>query len=731
MVAKKAITQTAGWAALALSLAAAGSPGARAGELSPWSAEDCWAFEPGQDPYAPDALFDLRPLLDGTAGEKGWIRHDADGQFIRGDGSPIRFWATNSGTFDRAGPEETEAKARHLAKRGINLVRLGRGSLREDNDPPPFSKPSDRLIDQFQMAVSTYKRSGIYSLLTIYWRSDGRLFWDEERQEAYQNWWRELLTRPNPHDPDGTPLKDDPAIAVLQIQNEDSFLFWTMMGIHNDDRKAEYETLNARFQAWLAERGLPEASLDFLFWDINRGDPDHATLPRESLRLTMRWAAETMRRFNADMEAFLRDEIGCPALVNAGNWTTADQVRLLDLERWSYDANEVIAVNRYVDVTGHQNPHGRVGWLVEPGDTFANASCLWGDGWRGLPTNAKQVKGKPFLVTETGWVAPNLYQAEAPFLLSAYMSLTGVGGCFWSDLGAAGYDVASWPWQKGVYKWGNHASPQVMGGWPAAAWMYHQGYVRRGGTAVDEKRAFEGDLWELSVPVISEDSSLDPNRPGTARAQSNIAGGAPFAAFLMGPVLVEYGADPAGTVLDLRGQDPGDLARGMVESSTGEIRMDAPRGICVVDAPCAQGAAGFLAQAGAVRTGALEMDLENEYAAVLAVSLDGLPLAESGRVLLQVTTQSRPDGWADELAAREDGSPALRIIDTGGGGHNAGQSRWLVKNAHGTVAIRNPGLSRATRADIHFYAAGGVPAERRDGALVVRLPADALYLVLE
>ena len=696
-----------------------------------WSEDGCWAFLPGQDPYNDKAVFSLRPLLDNVAGEKGWIKINADGDFTRGDGSPIRFWATGSGVFENVDREKMEEHARHLSKRGINLVRLFKSRMNADKEP--MSTTSDKFVEQFQMGVSVLQKEGIYSLITIYWNSGGDLFWDEEVQANYKNWWRELLTRPNPHDPDRKPLKDNPAIAILQIQNEASLYWWQMQGFKggNERQQAAYAKMNAEFKEWQKKNNLPDAELTYAFWEISHGDPDHSRNPSENIRQSMRFAAEYMRGFNADVAKFLREDIGCPALINAGNWQTADQVRLLDLERWSYDANDVIGVNRYVDMSGHHNPHGRVGWLVERGDTYRNVSCLKDNNWRFLPTNTKQVRGKPTIVPETGWVAPNGMQAEAPFLVAAYMSLSGVGACFWSGFGSTGFDIPSWPFHNGVYKWGNHACPEVMGGWPATAWMYHKGYLKRGEISVDEKRGLEGDLWDLKVPVIAEDSNFDPNRPGTSRAQSNIVGGAPHAAFMIGRVQTEYGKNPADSKVNLHGNTPEDIARGLIKSSTGEILMDTPRGVCVIDAPCAQGACGFLASAETIKTSALTLDIFNEYGAVLAVSLDEKPLAQSKKILLQITTQSRPDGWADEPATH-DGKEVLRIKNTGGGGaHNVGKPHFNVKNTSGLFAIKNPLLTKATLADPNFYPAGDVPVKRRGESLEIKLPPNAMYIVLE
>ena len=269
-----------------------------------------------------------------------------------------------------------------------------------------------------------------------------------------------------------------------------------------------------------------------------------------------------------------------------------------------------------------------------------------------------------------------------------------------------------------------------MGGYPAAAWMFHKGHVKRGAVAVDEKRAFEGDMWELKIPVIAEDSSFDPNRPGTVRAESNIVGGVPFGAFLLGPVHVEYGRDPSETTVDLNGQDTADLARGVARSNTGELFMNAPGGFCLLDAPCAQGVTGFLKKAGPQMTGALEIDMENDYGTVLAVSLDDKPLSESGKILLQITTLSRPDGWREAPVKYEHPQKKDTAVD-GFRIEAVGKDFWNVKNTRGTVSIKNAGLSKATLADANFYAAGNVPVEREGGKLVVKLPPNAMYIVLE
>ena len=74
-----------------------------------------------------------------------------------------------------------------------------------------------------------------------------------------------------------------------------------------------------------------------------------------------------------------------PQLINAGNWRTADATRLNDAERWSYTANEVIAVNRYYDPV-HLGPDR--GWRIDRGDLSASFHPKADGTWTGLVVTA-------------------------------------------------------------------------------------------------------------------------------------------------------------------------------------------------------------------------------------------------------------------------------------------------------------------------------------------------------
>jgi len=436
----------------------------------------------------------------------------------------------------------------------------------------------------------------------------------------------------------------------------------------------------------------------------------------------MQFFTETMRGFNEMMGSYLRDELGCEQLINAGNWRTADNVRMLDAERYSYAANEVMAVNRYY--TGiHQGPNE--GWAIVNGDVFTDDSVLFRP--RDMPLTVKQVSGHPFIIPESSWVPPLGYQSEGPFLVASYQSLNGVDAYYWFATGEEDWRQPSSAngYMPSIGKWVCH-TPMLMGQWPAAALMYRNGYVQQGTPVVRERRALD-DLWQRSMPIIAEDAGYDPNRDeGDIAQQSNVKEGINPLAYLVGPVVADYDADTATSeVADV--EQYIDEANESVTSITGELELDYGNGVCTLNAPSAQGVTGFLAPLGTHRLGDVLIESGNDYASVLVVAMDNRPLSESSKVLIQVGTVARPTGWRTRPAT----------IDVGGQPRegekvvNFGTAPWQIVEADVTVSIANASLAKATILDANGMPAGEITLEDADGMRRFSFPPDALYVVLE
>ena len=261
------------------------------------------------------------------------------------------------------------------------------------------------------------------------------------------------------------------------------------------------------------------------------------------------------------------------------------------------------------------------GWRINKGDRFENASVLFNP--RVLPLSLKQVVGFPMIVTETHWVPPLGYQSEAPFLAAAYQSLTGVDAAFWNgtyEIEWSNRDRAEWD-SASRAKW-SIATPMMLGQFPAAALLFRRGDLTSGHPAVVEHRSLE-QLWGRVPPIIAEDPSYDPNRDlGDTARRLQLAGGVDPLVFLVGPVQVVYGSDPAKTtVADLSRYI--DREKKVVRSNTGQLAWDYGRGLCTLDAPRAQGVTGLLRQVGSIKLGDVTIRSENQYATILVVSLDG------------------------------------------------------------------------------------------------------------
>ncbi|MES2888623.1 MAG: hypothetical protein V4739_11500 [Pseudomonadota bacterium] len=771
-------------------LAPVGTSGAR----TPPAAET-WAFAPEDDTFDANALLDLRSLNEAQAGESGFVRVNAAGDFVRGNGQPLRFWAVNSEVGHKPfvptplGPAKAADLPRHarfLAKRGVNLVRLHR-QISPDLDAKPqarFTDINEAERDSIWRSVAAMRKEGIYTALSPYWsvpmkfapdwlpggapaNGFGLLFFDARLQAAYKQWLKQLLLEKNPYT--GVPLAQDPSLALLQLQNEDSLLFWTVDQIKGVQRQA----LEERFDAFLRQKYSDTLQLAAAW----QNDVDVAAIktpPGQAPRMVLlnmaeltqttglrpgrsqRQADQTefygrlMFDFNQQMVRYLRDELGVKSLVNAGNWKTAHPGQLGDVERWSYTPGPVDAVNRYTSSV-HQGPNA--GWSVQEGDTYTSDSVLRNP--RLMPLALRQTAGRPMLVTEGSWALPQAYAAEGPFLVAAYGALTGIDGYTWFNTTDEGWGPpqSANGYQPSQAKW-SIANPDTMGNFPAAALAYRLGYVQRGQPVLSETRRLD-ELWRRQPALRPEEPSFDPNRDSdTPKTRGSATEPWPAEAFLIGPVQVAFdhkvsveaaalaagGKRSAATEANslaasavTSATPPGpDLSRwmspGVIRANNDQIVLNHTAGFCTVDAPQVQGVAAHFAKAPVHQLSDVRLVSGNAFGAALVVSLDGAPLKTSKRVLVQYGTQSRPTGWQDNAARLSlDGGgtvPGAKVVSTG-------HAPWQVVKGQLQVSINNPALSRATVLDMNGMPTVSLPLQRSSAQVSFRFPDNAMYVVLQ
>lgn len=687
-------------------------PGERSGGGEPgW-----FAFEPDPDAFAATALLDLRGLNETRAGEKGSIAVKDDA-FVRGDGSPIRFWAVNAGA--PADRDQMDYLARRLAKTGVNLTRIHGADL-----------------EHVPYAVKAYADAGIYVALSTYfplWRTieaaDGiegaalgkhpfcLLFFEPRFQQWYKDRVRALLTTRNPHT--GRTLAEDPAVAFFEIQNEDSFFFWTFTP--DNLGQGPWGRLEQRFAQWLATTYGSTAKATAAWagehhandradriglygaWEMT-GDGWRQAGPGKQARIAdqIRFLAGLQRDFYAGMRRFLKDELKFNGLVIASNWTTADNRRLGGIERWSYAAAaDVVDRHGYF---GGTHEGDQAGWSVRAGHTYADRAAPLDPA--STPVGYLQIAGRPHIHSETAWNKPNRFNADGPLLLGSYAALQGIDGYFLfaTDNGNwAGTGSGKWPMMM----------PSTLGQFPATALQYRRGDVQAAPTVVREV-VTTADVLGLRASGVIEGQNVDFRVAIAPKAGE--AGGAGFdpLSYCVGRaerVISDLPGAPAGArpvAIDLVRHI--DRKAKTVVSVTGQLRWDWGKGIVTVASPASQAVTGFLAKAGRVQLGDVTIESRNEYGTVHVISLDGAPLATAKRILVQAFSEERMSGWR---------ATAGRIEDVG-------HAPILVREIDATVTFAKGAGLTATVLDGHGYPAGAAAIE--GGRLV--LPKDQLYTLV-
>jgi hypothetical protein len=150
-----------------------------------------------------------------------------------------------------------------------------------------------------------------------------------------------------------------------------------------------------------------------------------------------------------------------------------------------------------------------------------------------------------------------------------------------------------------------------------------------------------------------------------------------------------------------------------VRSSTDELSLDYGKGILTVNAPGAQGVCGALDKAGRVETKDAVFESSLDLGCFLLVALDGKPIAQSDRLLLQVMSEEKATGFAAEAT----GAGKRKIT-------KIGRDPWQVKALQGTIRLKRSDAAsfKVTALDGNGQSKGSVGS-----ANAILLKPDALY----
>lgn len=698
---------------------------------------DWFTFVPPEERFDVDSLIDLRRLNEKTAGDGGRIIAKEGRFFHSKSNEPVRFWAVNGPATDNK--ESLEREARVLARYGVNLVRRHKPIFDEKGNVDPAK------IQESLRIVEAMKKEGIYTHFSIYfplWLRptadceflkgyDGTknpfaaLFFNETFQERYRQWWKALLTTPS--ETTGKRLIDDPAVMSLELQNEDSFFFWTFNS--NAVPDAQLKIIEKQFGDWLKKKYGTLAKAQKA-WGDSKSDRDAWNEGRVGFRPlwnianertsrdkdSAQFLYETQNAFYRETTEFLR-KLGYVGLITYSNWHTASPEYFGPIEKLTYAGGDFVDRHGYF---GCENKGEAAEWSLRDGHTYVERSALRfenegadGPAVFANPAIDPQYDERPSMISETTFNRPNRFRSEAPLYFAAYGSLQE------SDaIVHFAWDGKDWSAKPGYFMqpW-TVASPAMLGQFPVAAMIYRKGLIRPGDILADIALA-KNDVTSLAGTPLPQDAALDELRlkdvPQQIKGESR---------HLIDPLIhyagrtkVRFTDEPEKeTIRPLMKLI--DREKKKVTSSTQELELDYANGLLRLNAPQVQGASGNLKLAGTIKLADLEIEVPLDLGHIVVMSLDEQPLAKSRRMLLQVMSEERTTGFESEQVEGR----RRRIVSIGG-------DTWDVRKLAGEVRLTR---SDAAKLVVRPLDNLGVAGKQQGDASKIQLAPTTLYYVIE
>lgn len=667
-----------------------------------------YPFNFPQDDTNLDSI-NLTHLLDAPAGKHGFLTVRGDGHFYFQDGTRIRFFGTNLVGASAFPPkEQAPILASRLAKYGVNLLRIhaidgGWGLGLIDYARGDSRQINAEALDRLDFLVAELKKRGIYLYFDLLdyrrfksadgvadadqfqhgWQNSikGATIFNDRLIELQKELAERFLTHRNPYT--GLRYVDDPALAVVEITNENSVFYFSNTSL---TLPAYFDELKARWNRWLLEQYKDRAGLARA-WTNDKGecalvadeDPARGTvlLParylyqdrnqsfvgeRSPVRVSamLRFFFDLERRYYAQMRGKLK-EIGVKVPITGTNQTFCPASVYAD------SVNDFVARNNY---WLHPNVNAK------PFFTFRNQSILRSELMKTsnpmVEVASSTVLGKPMIVPEFNCAWPNEYRAECLPLMSAY-------GCLqdWDGLLFFSYR----PEGKTLEKFGNQSDPVRWGAFPATALMFHRQDV---------------SVAKNTVVLNYNGQAVFAGGPSHGRAPSS-----PFRrSTYVSKVRSSFGAGEMAVPQHANGPDRG------LTSDTGELLIDTGRGLFTIHSPRTKAAIGYLDKLGTIDLGGVAVECRTPYAAILITSLDNQPTDQSRRLLITAIARAENTGQAfDQNKSRVPAQGRLPVI---------------AEPVDAQIAIKLPGSARVYPLDPSGRRLKPLPAERHGDLLYVR-----------
>lgn len=595
--------------------------------------------------YADSFPFDIRSAFgnEAPAGKHGFLTVKGD-KFVFEDGTVAKFWGAN---FNSAlcfpTHEYAEQVARRVACAGVNIVRLHQ--MDADWSTPnifQFAK-GPRLVktgiadpeslDRMDYLIKCLKENGVYIYMDILtyrkFRSEESAvgaeklvsgakiysYIDPDIIELQKKFAEFMWTHVNPYT--GLAYKDDPAVALTEITNEDDLFARSMSG---DKIEPFYSKFCEMYKNWALERGYEEDAKCF--------DPDINTPSM------IEFKSSVMENHYKTMTECWRN-IGVKIPICGTNWTEcAATVRA----QRGTDFNDGHAYLYWIE-------HARMNDKVRnySDDSLAAHTSLF------APQIYGRLADQPYFISEWDEPWPMTCRAESPLVLAAVSCLQGWSGATihtyaygnrHNEFQPLGMEVSSRVMGMGYHRQGQFTTwndPAKFGLFPHAALIVRRGDVKESENLV----AIKPDNMTAKME--------DYNTKEYLETISNVAE--------YRKAGVEFDDFPSKNAKEHASINdklvPGDGK--IVTSDTGELYKNIAEQYGIIDSPRSQVVYGYIGANKTLKTQDITVKCKNNFAVIAASSLTDAPISESDNILISAvgrasnTDEVRDNGILTEI----------------------------------------------------------------------------------
>ncbi|MBN1809806.1 MAG: beta-galactosidase [Planctomycetes bacterium] len=633
-----------------------------------------------EDEFEKDSVIDMSALVEAPAGKYGFLKMKNGELRFEKSAAPVRFWGCGA-DFSDVGRDEMSRRARYLRKHGVRMVRQHPlqsvlGLLRPDGTLDP------KALDKWDWWFAELKKNGIYMTWSLFYphhvrRDEGYDLFDElpepawwmndrsarstsglvniepALQDSEWRWAKAVLTHRNPYT--GRRYVDDPALAVLEVHNEDCiFWHWPLNDLAEGKKMPRHSArLKRRWADWLKnEYGGDDALRRAWGAGMRTGD----SLANPDMKIYAAWEMEADGpRLNKAEKQRMGDFVRFLTVLQRGYY----EKRIGDLRSAGYKAVTITTAwraggpaadpaNLYCDtaadmVSRHNYSGGGDGGHNIRQGKLDNFSHLGRPGSGILSSGMYQVDGRAFCMTEWTQKPPNQWKLEIAPLVAFYgMGLQGWDASF-HFLNSGSMIGNGWPALSSYCT----DTPHYIGQFPALAFAVYNGHIATPPPAavrtVPLRRLFAG------IDPLGQDFTGGGHDDKVLRGDQ----ATPQEYLAIGPVLVSFDGRSAGTAPPARCWD---RERRVVVSTTGELEWHYGRQLVLVKSPRTQAVIGK-ASDGPVDLPAVTLDIDTPFVSVIFTPLDNRELRSSRHVLITALARDRQTGT--EYGA--DGTQLLKV----------------------------------------------------------------------